>query len=345
MAVLGQPSCCFASDPSRSKPSRRTAGLRLSRDPDRASRGPGLWDYLIVDPNAHRIYISRSTHVVLLNENTLEVIGEIPNTGGVHGIALAPELGKGFISDGGAAEVTVFNIKTLKTIGTVRTTGKDPDSILYDAQTKRVFTMNGDSNSSTGIDARTDKVIGTVPLGGSPETPALDGKGNVFVNISDKNSLLEFNARTRAVEHAWSVSSCVGPAGIAMDTVTRRIFIGCSDSNSMTIVNADTGKVITVIPIDEDTDASRFDRGTLLAFASCEHGWFSIIHEDSPDHFHLVANVKTKDGARTMALDPRTHHVFVVTADLKPAPPPTKENPEPRRPVVPGTFVILELVP
>jgi len=138
MAVLGQPSCCFACDPSRSKPSRRTAGLGLSRDPDRASRGPGLWDYLIVDPNAHRIYISRSTHVVLLNENTLEVIGEIPNTGGAHGIALAPELGKGFISDGGAGEVTVFNIKTLKTIGTVRTTGKDPESILRTRDASRL---------------------------------------------------------------------------------------------------------------------------------------------------------------------------------------------------------------
>ena len=136
MAVLGQPSCCFASDPSRSKPSRRTAGLRLSRDPDRAPRGPRLWDYLIVDPNAHRI--SCSTHVVLLNENTLEVIGEIPNTGGVHGIALAPELGKGFISDGGAAEVTVFNIKTLKMIGTVRTTGKDPESILRTRDASRL---------------------------------------------------------------------------------------------------------------------------------------------------------------------------------------------------------------
>lgn len=307
--------------------------------------GPGRWDYLTVDPNAHRIYISRSTHVMVLDERSLKVIGDIPNTKGVHGIALAPELGKGFTSDGGAAMVTVFDIKTLKPLSTIKTTGKDPDSILYDPETKRVFTMNGDSDNSTAIDARTGKVVGTVALGGSPETPVLDGKGNVFVNISNKNSLLEFNARTLHVEHIWSVAPCVRPAGIAMDTATRRIFIGCSDSNSMTIVNADTGKVITVIPIKKDTDASRFDPATRLAFASCQHGWLSIIHEDSPNHFHLVANVKTKDGARTMGIDLKTHHVFVVTSDLKPAPPPTKQNPEPFPIIVPGTFVILELAP
>jgi YVTN family beta-propeller protein len=307
--------------------------------------GPGRWDYLTVDPDAHRIYISRSTHVMVLDEESLKIIGDIPDTRGVHGIALAPELGKGFTSDGEAAAVTIFDIKTLKPIATVKTTGKDPDSILYDPETKRVFTMNGDSDNSTAIDARTGKVIGTVALGGSPETPVLDGKGNVFVNISDKNSLLEFDAKTLAVKHTWPVAPCVRPAGIAMDTATRRIFIGCSDSNSMTIVNADTGKVITALSIAEDTDASRFDPASRLAFASCEKGFLSIVHEDSPDAFKVIANVKTKDGARTMGLDLKTHHVFVVTADLKPAPPPTKQNPEPHRRVVPGTFVILELAP
>jgi hypothetical protein len=173
----------------------------------------------------------------------------------------------------------------------------------------------------------------------------LDGKGNIFVNIEDKNSLLEFDAKTLAVRHTWPISNCKGPSGIAMDTNTRRIFIGCSDSNTMAVVNADTGKVIATPSIAEDTDASRFDPATRLAFASCENGVLSVIHEDSPDKFTVVANVKTKDGARTMALDSKTHHIFVVTADMKPAPPPTKDEPEPRRPIVPGTFVILELAP
>jgi YVTN family beta-propeller protein len=306
--------------------------------------GDGRWDYLTVDPDARRIYISRETHVMVIDEDSGKVTGEIPDTKGVHGIALAPDLGKGYTSNGGAASVTIFDIKTLKPISTVATTGKNPDSILYDPDTKRVFTFNGRSANSTVIDATTGKVVGTVPLGGKPETPVLDGKGSIFVNIETKNSLAEFDAKTLTVKHTYPLAGCKGPSGIAMDTATRRIFIGCSDSNVMAIVDADTGKEIATPKIAEDTDASRFDPETHLAFASCD-GILTIIHEDSPNKFSVVANVKTQLGARTMALDLKTHHVFVVTADMGPAPPPTKEDPEPRRPLVPGTFVILELAP
>lgn len=307
--------------------------------------GEGRWDYLTVDPEGRRIYISRSTHVMVVDEDSGKVIGDIPDTKGVHGIALAPELGKGYTSNGEAASVTIFDIKTLKPISTVSTTGKNPDSILYDPATRRVFTFNGRSANATAIDVATGQIAGTVSLGGKPETPVLDEKGSIFVNIEDKNSLAEFDAKTLAVKHTYPLTGCKGPSGIAMDTATRRIFIGCSDSNVMAVVNADTGKVIATPHIAEDTDASRFDPATHLAFASCENGILSIIHEDSADKFSVVGNVKTQDGARTMALDPKTHHVFVVTADMKPAPPPTKEDPDPRRPIVPGTFVMLELAP
>jgi DNA-binding beta-propeller fold protein YncE len=307
--------------------------------------GEGRWDYLTVDPAARRLYISRSTHVMVVDEDSGKVIGDIPDTKGVHGIALAPDLGKGYTSNGGAATVTIFDIKTLKPLSTVKTTGKNPDSILYDPQTKRVFTFNGRSANSTVIDAATGEVVGTVPLGGKPETPVLDGKGDIFVNIEDKNSLAEFDAKTLTVKHTYPLAGCKGPSGIGMDTATRRIFVGCSDSNVMAIVNADTGKEIATPPIAKDTDASRFDPETRLAFASCENGLLTIIHEDSADKFSVVANVKTQDGARTMELDPKTHHIFVVTADMGPAPPPTKEEPDPDRPIIPGTFVILELAP
>ena len=303
------------------------------------------WDYLTVDAAARRIYISHSTHVLVVDEDQGKVIGDIPDTKGVHGIAIASDLGKGYTSNGGAASVTIFDIKTLKPISTVKTTGKNPDSIIYDPDTKRVFTFNGRSANSTVIDATTGKVVGTVALGGKPETPVLDGKGNIFVNIEDKNSLAEFDTKTLTVSHKHPMAGCKGPSGIARDTATRRIFSGCSDSNVMAIVDADTGKEIAMPKICEDTDASRFDPETHLAFASCENGPLTIIHEDSADKFSVVANVKTQDGARTMELDPKSHHVFVVTADMGPAPPPTKEDPDPDRPLVPGTFVILELAP
>jgi DNA-binding beta-propeller fold protein YncE len=306
--------------------------------------GEGRWDYLTLDPEARRIYISRSTHVMVVDEDSGKVVGDIAGTKGVHGIALAPDLGKGYTSNGEAASVTIFDMKTLKPLSVVKVTGQNPDSILYDPATKRVFTFNGRSANATAIDATTEKVVGTIALGGKPETPVLDGKGNIFVNIETKNSLAEFDAKTFAVKHTYPLPGCKGPSGIAMDTATRRIFIGCSDSNVMAIVNADTGKIVAKPAIAEDTDASRFDPETHLAFASCENG-LSIIHEDSPDKFSLAATVKTQDGARTMALDPKTHHVFVVTADMKPAPPPTKQDPDPRRPIVPDTFVMYELAP
>ena len=303
--------------------------------------GEGRWDYLTVDPDARRIYISRSTHVMVVDEDSGKIVGDIPDTKGVHGIALAPELGKGYTSNGETGSVTIFDLKTLKTLSTVKISGQNPDSILYDPATKRVFTFNGKSANATVIDATTEKVIGTVALGGKPETPVLDGKGNIFVNIETKNSLAEFDATTLAVKHTYPLPGCKGPSGIAMDTATRRIFIGCSDSNVMAIVNADSGKVIASPKISEDTDASRFDPETRLAFASCENGTLSIIHEDSPDKYTVVQNVPTAKSARTMALDEASNTVYTVAAQFDPTPPPAGQ----RRKMLPDTFELLVVKP
>ncbi|HVS87070.1 MAG TPA: hypothetical protein VHF01_02485 [Candidatus Acidoferrum sp.] len=306
--------------------------------------GEGGWDYLTVDSEARRIYLARGTHVMVVDEDKGEVVGDIPipDTKNVHGVALAKDLGKGYTSNGLANTVTVFDIATLKTLSTIKVTGENPDSILYDAANKRVWTFNGKTANATAIDATSGQVVGTVVLAGKPETPVLDGKGSIFLNIEDKNSLVEIDAKAMTVKHTYPLAGCEAPSGIAMDTAHRRVFSGCSDSKKLAVTNADTGKVVAAPEIGEDTDASGFDPGTGLAFASCREGVLSIIHEDSPDKYTNVANVKTEYGARTMAVDTKTHHVFLVTADFKPAAAPTADNPHPRPQAVPGTFRILE---
>jgi DNA-binding beta-propeller fold protein YncE len=303
--------------------------------------GDGGWDYLTVDPDSHRIYISRGTHVMIVDELSGKVIGDIPDTKGVHGIAIAADLGKGFTSNGGAATVTVFDLKTLKPLSEVKTTGENPDSIIYDPQTKRVFTFNGKSSNATAIDATTGKVVGTVTLAGKPEEPALDGKGNIFVNIEDKSSMQEFDTKTLAVKGSWPLAPCEGPSAIAYDAAHRRLFAACD--KVMVVVNADTGKVVASPPIGGDPDGNGFDPSTGLLFAACREGLVSVLHQDSPDKYSAVTNVTTQFGTRTMTLDPKTHHVFTVTADFKPAGPPTADNPRPRPQPIAGSFVVLEL--
>lgn len=303
--------------------------------------GEGGWDYLTVDPDSHRIYISRGTHVMVVDEISGKVVGDIPDTKGVHGIAIAADLGKGFTSNGGTASVTMFDLKTLKPISDVKPTGEDPDSIIYDPATKRVFTFNGKNANATAIDATTGKIVGTVKLSGKPEEPALDGKGNLFVNIEDKSELTEFDTKTLAVKGSWPLAPCEGPSALAYDAGHRRLFAACD--KVMVVVNADTGKVVASPPIGGDPDGNSYDPATGLLFAACREGLISILHQDSPDKYSAVANLTTQYGTRTMTLDPKTHHVFTVTADFKPAGPPTADNPRPRPQPIAGSFVVLEL--
>jgi hypothetical protein len=303
--------------------------------------GEGRWDYLRVDPDTHRLFISRGTHVMIVDENSGKVLGDIPDTNGVHGIALAQDLGKGFTSNGGADSVTIFDLQSYKPLASIKTTGNNPDSIIYDPQTKRVFTFNGKSANATAIDGSTGTIVGTVPLGGKPEEAALDGQGNVFVNLEDKNSMVEFDARSLVLKGSWPLAPCDGPSALAYDNRNRRLFVACD--KTLTVVNADTGKVVATPSIAGDPDGAGFDPSLGLIFATCREGFVTVIHQDSADRYTVVGNIATQFGARTMTLDPKTHHIFTVTADFKPAAPPTPDNPQARPQPIDGSFVILEL--
>jgi YVTN family beta-propeller protein len=275
--------------------------------------GQGSWDYLTVDESARRLYVSHGTQVEVLDIDSGAVVGNIPKTPGVHGIALAPELGRGFVSNGQASNVTIFELKTLKAIADVPT-GQKPDAIIYDPATKRVFAFNGDSNSATAIDAASGKVAGTVDLGGGPEFAVADGKGYVFDNLEDESLVVKINARDLKVEQRWPTAPCAKPSSIAMDRENRRLFIGCR-SKVMAVMNADTGQVITTVPIGDHVDATAFDSESKLIFNSNGEGTVSVIHEDSADKYSPVETVKTAPRAKTMALDPKTHQLFLSTAE------------------------------
>ena len=303
--------------------------------------GEGGWDYLTADASARRLYISRATHVLVLDLDSGKNLGDIKDTPGVHGIALAPELGRGFTSNGREGTVSVFNLKTLATSNKVKV-GDNPDAILYDPATKRIFTFNGRSQDATAVDAEKGTVLGTIKLDGKPEFAASDGNGGVFVNIEDKNELVAIDPAKLEVRSKWRLAPCESPSGLSMDKKNRRLFVGC-DNKMMAVVNADTGKVLATPVIGDGVDATAFDDETGLAFASCGEGVMSIIHEDSPDKFSVAEPVPTQSGARTLALDSKTHNLYTVTANFGPPPAPTADNPHPRRSIVPDTFVVLVL--
>jgi len=306
--------------------------------------GEGGWDYLKVDPDAKRIYLSRGTHMTIVDETSGKVLGDIPDTKGIHGMAIAADLNKGFTSNGQAATVTVFDLKTLKPTGEIKVGGENPDSIIYDPQTKRVFTLNKRSLNATAIDAKNNMVIGTFALGGNPEEPALDGKGGLYVNLEDKSAIAKFDTTSlKQVGGPWPLAPCEGPTALSIDTKNRRLFAACD--KMVAVVNADTGKVVATPAIGGDPDGNGYDPGLGLIFAACREGLISVIHQDSADKYTPVGNVTTQFGTRTMTVDTKTHHVFTVTADFKPAPPASADNPRPRPQQIPDTFVLLELAP
>jgi YVTN family beta-propeller protein len=275
--------------------------------------GQGSWDYLAVDETARRLYVSHGTQVEVLDIDSGAIVGKIANTLGVHGIAVAPDLGRGFVSNGQSSTVTIFDLKTLKAIAEVPV-GKKPDAIIYDPSTSRVFAFNGDSSSATAIDAATGKTAGTVDLGGSPEFAVADGSGYVYNNIEDASMVLKINASSLKVEQRWPTAPCASPSSIAMDQQNRRLFIGCR-SKVMAVMNADTGHVITTLPIGDHVDATAFDPASGLIFNSNGEGTITVIREESPEKYSIVENVKTLPKAKTMALDPKTQRLFLSTAE------------------------------
>jgi len=301
--------------------------------------GEGGWDYLTLDSDARRLYVTRGTSVKILNVTTGAVIGEIPHTAGVHGVALAPKLGRGFTSNGKSSSVSVFSLKTLRVLAEVRTQA-NPDAIVYDPFSQKVFAFNGKSNSATIFNAKNNRVLANIPLGGKPEFAVADGLGRIYVNIEDTNEVLTLDAKTLTVKTRSPLTPCTEPTGIAIDKHSQRLFIGCRNQ-MMAVVDANSGQVKATLPIGNGTDAITFDPQTKLVFSSNGDGSLTVIHEDSPEKFHVVDNVPTQRGARTMALDLKTHKVYLATAKFAPIPIANPGQPSIRPKPIPGTFEIL----
>lgn len=314
------------------------AGYHVART--LAVGGEGGWDYLTVDTVGHRLYLSRGTHVMVVDLDRDTLAGDIPNTPGVHGIAVAPELGKGFTSNGRDSTVTVFDLKTLAVTATIRGTGRNPDAILYEPVTKRVFTFNGGSANATAIDARTNAVLGVVPLGGKPEFARGDGTGRVFVNVEDRHEIVAFDARTLAVQAHWDIAPCEDPTGLAIDRARRRLFAVCGNK-LMAVVDAASGKVVATVPIGAGSDGAAFDPERRLVFSSNGEGTLTVVREEAPDRYAVAETVPTAARARTVTIDERTHRVYTVTARFGPTPAATAEQPRPRPPMLPGSFAVL----
>lgn len=304
--------------------------------------GEGGWDYLTFESASRRLYIPRSTRVMIFDADSLASVGEFSNanTTGIHGVAIAPELSRGFTSNGRSNTVTIFDTKTLKTIADVKVTGENPDAILYEPVNKRVFAFNGRTANATVIEAGTGEVAGTIALDGKPEFAASDERGRVFVNIEDKNTVTVIDARKLTVENRWPLAPCVEPTGLAIDREHKRLFAGCHNKLMM-VMDSSSGKVVASVPIGEGVDANAFDSGAGLAFASCGDGTLTIARADGADKYRVVETVATQQGARTMALDEKTHAIVLATAQFGPPPTPTPDNPNPRRTMVPGSFVLL----
>jgi YVTN family beta-propeller protein len=292
--------------------------------------GDGGWDYLTVDAEARRLYIARSNRVMVVDLEKETVAGEIKNTPGVHGVAIAPKRGHGFTSNGRDSTVTVFDLKTLTEVERVKV-GERPDAIIYDPATDRVFTFNAGTSDTTAIDAETNKVAGTIKLGGKPEFACSDEKGHVFVNIEDKNEVLALDARELKVLHRWPLAPGMEPTGLSIDCAKGRLFATCH-SGHMVVLDAQTGKVIATPAIGKGTDASAFDAETGLAFSSNGDGTLTVVKENDKGEYVVEENVKTQPGARTMAFDPKSHNIYLAAAKSKAGQP---------RSIEPGSFAIL----
>ena len=298
--------------------------------------GPGGWDYLAVDAPHRHLFISRSDRVVVLDLASRKITGTIPGTDGVHGIAIAPDLHEGFTSNGHSASVTVFDLTTLKTLGTITGTGKNPDAILYDSASHHVLTMNGRSASASVIDPASRKVIATIALPGKPEFAQADGAGHIYVNIEDKSELVEIDSLHDTVLHTWSLAPCTSPSGLALDNVHHRLFSVC-DNQTMAVTDATSGRVIATVPIGEGPDAVAFDNTTDTIYSSNgESGTITVVHENDPDHYAVTATVPTQVSARTEALDPVTHRLYLSAAKQSP-----KKNAHGWHEMLPNSYTLL----
>ncbi len=306
--------------------------------------GEGGWDYVSVDAAARRLYVSHASKMVVIDIDRDTVVGELGDTPGIHGIAIAADLGRGFTSNGRDSSVTIFNLKTLAVLGRVKVTGANPDAIHFDAASKRVFTFNGRSANATAIDATTNAVLGTIPLAGKPEFAQTDGKGRLFVNIeTDPGQIQVVDTRTLKVIATYTLTGCDGPSGLAYDRARDRLFSVCGN-RVLAVSNPTTGTVVTTVPIGPGVDAVSYDDSERLLLASNGgDGTMTVIKQEGADRYTSLGNAKTRVGSRTMTIDPTTHRAYLATVQYGPTPAPTTEQPRPRPPVIPGSFGILVL--
>jgi YVTN family beta-propeller protein len=302
--------------------------------------GEGGWDYMALDSRTRLLYVTHGNAVEILNVDTGVKFDPITGLQGVHGVAFAPERNRGYISNGRGNSVSVFDLKTNKVLEEIPSSGQNPDAIMYEPFSGRVFTFNGRTANATAIDAATDKVVGTVDIGGKPEFAVTDGKGTIFVNNEDGSEVVAFDATSLDVKKRWSIAPGEGPSGLAIDLGHKRLFSVCD--KIMVVSDYENGQVVATVPIGSRPDAARYDPGTGLVFASNGEGTLTVVRQASADQYEVLETVPTARGARTMELDPKTHNVFVVTAEFGPTPEPTQEQPRPRPKVVPGSFMVLE---
>ena len=313
----------------------------LNKIPLSAAPGGGeYFDYLTFDAATRRVYVSHGTEVKVINADNGAVVGSITGLKRCHGVALVNDLGKGFITDGDSGTVVIFDLKTLKVAGSVKA-APDADAILYDPASKHIFSFNGDAHSATVIDPKSGAVVGTLEFGGVPENAVADGKGTIYNNNEEKNDVVVIDSRTNTIKARWPVAPAGGPTAIAMDREHRRLFSAGRNPQMLVVMDAENGKVIQSFPISAGVDAAIYEPETGLVFCSTREGMIHIFHEDTPDKFSVVETVKTEYGAKTMALDPKTHNLYLTTSDFGPPPAPTPERPHPNPVATPGTFRLL----
>ena len=298
--------------------------------------GDGSWDYIVVDPPSHRLYIARLNRVMVVDEDTGKLLGEVTEIHGAHGTAIAEGSGRGFATSGNDQSVVMFDLKTFQVLGKIPA-AEDADAILYDAPSNRVFTLNGDAHSSTVIDPRSGTVIKNIPLGGKPEYGVSAGDGKVYANLTDTSEVVEIDAKTATVERRWPTAPCKQPVSMAIDKVHHRLFSGCR-SGVLAVSDYQAGKVVATVPIGKGVDGAGFDPASGDVFASNADGTLTVIHQDGPDQYRVIDNLSTPVGSRNMGLDPTNHRVFVASAQFGPAPAGGG-----RRPVLPGTFALMTI--
>lgn len=306
--------------------------------------GPGNWDFIAFDQARQRLFISRGDRIQVWSNQSKRVVGEIAGTPGVHGVALAQDLGRGFTSNGRANTVTVFSLERLQLVATISIPGENPDAILYEPKFKRVYAFNGRSGSVTVIDAVELKVLSTIALGGKPEAAVSDGDGHVYVNIENTSELVVIDQIGNKLQARWTLAPCTNPTGLAIDVPHRRLLSVC-DNHKMVIVDAQSGRLVAVLPIGGAPDGAEYDAALGLAFSANGDGTLTLVHEDDPDHFAVVANVPTQERARTLALDPISHRIYLVTASFGPTPAATPEQPKPRPAMVSDSFMVIVMAP